>query len=215
MVLIRKIRHSGFVIEDDAVRIVIDPFKARDDEAVPVTLALVTHPHFDHLELESLAKFVTHETIIVGTADAHSTLAKLSAREVRLVKPGDVVDIANVRVEAVPAYNVNKPYHPKENGWVGYLITLPSGVRVYHAGDTDAIPELEGLEANVILLPVSGTYVMTADEAARLAQRLRARVFIPMHYGVIVGSDADAAVFAREVGSAARVLGEGEAIEFS
>ncbi len=207
--LLRKIKHSGFTLETDGLRIIIDPFQLEED--LPAGIVLVTHPHFDHLDLESLQHVVTPETIIIATADAHSKLSKLNPREIRLVKPGESITIGDVTIRAHPAYNLDKPYHPRENDWVGYHITL-NGRSVYHAGDTDAIPELEGLEADVILLPVSGTYVMTAEEAAKLAGRMKGKLFIPMHYGVIVGSSEDAERFAQRVEDA-RILADGEALD--
>ncbi len=211
MTRLTKIKHSGFLIEEDGLRIVIDPFQA--GEGMPVQVALVTHTHFDHLDLESLSRFVTRETIILAPHDAHSTLAKLQPKEIPLVNPGETHHLTSVTITTHPAYNLDKPYHPKANKWVGYHIQLPSGKTLYHAGDTDAIPELEGLQADIILLPVSGTYVMTAEEAASLAQRMKARVFIPMHYGVIVGSIEDAEAFARDTPHA-RILKDGETLSF-
>ena len=100
-----------------------------------------------------------------------------------------------VSVRAVPAYNTNKKFHPRSAGMVGYLFTV-AGTTYYHAGDTDVIPEMRDLDPDVALLPVSGTYVMTAEEAAQAARAVRPKVAIPMHYGAIVGSDDDARRFA-------------------
>jgi L-ascorbate metabolism protein UlaG (beta-lactamase superfamily) len=106
----------------------------------------------------------------------------------------------------VPAYNTNKTFHPRNDGKVGYVFTI-GGVTYYHAGDTDVIPEMAGLAPDVALLPVSGTYVMTADEAAKAARQIKPKVAVPMHYGAIVGSEADAKKFARLLeGSGIRVV---------
>jgi L-ascorbate metabolism protein UlaG (beta-lactamase superfamily) len=99
-----------------------------------------------------------------------------------------------VTVEAVPAYNTNKNFHPKANGWLGFIVEI-DGVRVYHAGDSDFIPEMKGLKVDIALLPVSGTYVMTAKEAVEAALAIKPQIVIPMHYGSIVGGDSDAAEF--------------------
>jgi len=77
---------------------------------------------------------------------------------------------------------------------VGFIITV-AGVRIYHAGDTDVIPEMDDIETDVALLPVGGTYTMTADEAAQAANRIQPQVAIPMHWGTIVGSKRDAQRF--------------------
>jgi len=99
--------------------------------------------------------------------------------------------IGEVTITAVPAYNIGKPFHPKANGWLGFVVEI-DGVRVYHAGDTDFIPEMKHLQIDVALLPVSGTYVMTADEAIQAARTIKPRVVIPMHYGTVVGAVSDA-----------------------
>ena len=101
-----------------------------------------------------------------------------------------------VAVRAVGAYNTDKKFHPKQAGMVGYLFTV-SGVTYYHAGDSDHIPEMAGLRPDVALLPVSGTYVMTAAQAAEAARAIQPKVVVPMHYGAIVGAEADAATFAK------------------
>jgi L-ascorbate metabolism protein UlaG (beta-lactamase superfamily) len=108
-----------------------------------------------------------------------------------VVSPGESLTVAGMRIEAVPAYNVNKNFHPKANGWLGFIVEI-EGVRVYHAGDTDFIPEMHGFNADIALLPVSGTYVMTADEAVDAALAIEPSIVIPMHYGSIVGGEHDA-----------------------
>jgi L-ascorbate metabolism protein UlaG (beta-lactamase superfamily) len=102
-----------------------------------------------------------------------------------------------VAVEAVPAYNRTKVFHPRSNNWLGYVVTLSTGVRVYHSGDSDAIPEMETLKVDVALMPCGGTYTMTAAEMAAAANTFKPSVLIPMHWGDIVGSKADAEVVKR------------------
>ena len=100
---------------------------------------------------------------------------------------GDTVEVRGVQVRAVPAYNVDKfrspgqPYHPREAGYVGYVVAL-DGVRYYHAGDTDAIPEMRDVHSDVALLPVGGTFTMTCDEACRACDMIDAQAAVPMHY---------------------------------
>ncbi len=190
--------HDSFRIKDGKT-IMIDPFKIRaiTDRA---DILLITHEHFDHLSLEDVKKVITDKTTVVTIPACRSELSKLKVREVKTVSPGDRVELGDVTVEVVPAYNVNKfrepgrVFHPKEDGKAGYVITV-KGVRVYHAGDTDAIPEMKGLRTDVALLPVSGTYVMTAEEAADAARMIKPKLAIPMHYGAIVGSESDAERF--------------------
>jgi L-ascorbate metabolism protein UlaG (beta-lactamase superfamily) len=121
-------------------------------------------------------------------------------KEIRIMKPGDKINVGDVAIEAVPAYNVNKyrepgrVFHPEEDGKLGYVVTI-KGVRIYHAGDTDHIPEMKNIQTDIALLPVSGTYVMTAHEAAEAAATINLQIAIPMHYGAIVGGRIDAETF--------------------
>jgi L-ascorbate metabolism protein UlaG (beta-lactamase superfamily) len=157
----------------------------------------ITHDHSDHCSPGDVAKIQKDDTTIVTVAAA---AAKLKG-DIRTVKPGDKVTVKGIEVEAVPAYNVNKfrspgvPFHPKESGYVGFVVTL-DGQRIYHAGDTDPIPEMADLgEIDIAFLPVSGTYAMTADEAVEAARTINPKVAIPMHVGRGIGSLKDAQSF--------------------
>jgi L-ascorbate metabolism protein UlaG (beta-lactamase superfamily) len=127
---------------------------------------------------------------------APADCAKKLKGTVRTVKPGDRLTVGGVDIEVVPAYNTNKQFHTKDRGWVGYIFTT-GGRRIYLAGDTDYIPEMKTFkEIDVALLPVSGTYVMTAAEAVKAALDIRPKMAVPMHYGKIVGDRSDAQRFA-------------------
>jgi L-ascorbate metabolism protein UlaG (beta-lactamase superfamily) len=179
--------HDAFRIQGSKM-VYLDPFKISGGPAAD--LVLVTHDHFDHCSPEDVAKVQTDKTIIVTEKDS---AAKLSG-DVRIVKPGDVLEVDGVRIEAVPAYNTDKDFHPKAKGWLGFIVQI-DGVRIYHAGDTDFIPEMKGLKTDIALLPVSGTYVMTADQAVQAALAISPKVAVPMHYGAIVGGPSDAEKF--------------------
>ena len=146
------------------------------------------------MSLPDIRKLATSETVVVGPP---KVTAQVSGHEVLTVHPGDTVEVGTATVKAVPAYNVDKfrkpgqVFHPREEGYVGYIVDM-DGLRVYHAGDTDPVPELEGIEVDVALVPVSGTYVMTADEALDFCRHITTKAIVPMHYGDIVGSAADA-----------------------
>jgi L-ascorbate metabolism protein UlaG (beta-lactamase superfamily) len=129
-------------------------------------------------------------TVIVTDPES----ADMLSGDVRVVKPGDELTIEGIKVEVVPAYNTNKNFHQKQKQWLGFIVTV-DGVRIYHAGDTDLIPEMDGFEVDIALLPVSGTYVMTADEAVEAAKRIKPKAAIPMHYDAIVGTKKDAENF--------------------
>jgi L-ascorbate metabolism protein UlaG (beta-lactamase superfamily) len=133
---------------------------------------------------------------MVAAEECGEQLGKLEAGEVRKVRPNEALNIQGVKLQTVPAYNTNKTFHPKEDGKVGFIFTM-GNQRIYHAGDTDIIDEMESLDPDIALVPVSGTYVMTSDEAARAINELikPKRVAIPMHYGAIVGDLKDANKF--------------------
>lgn len=186
--------HASFRWARGGLVLYFDPWKV-SGEPHDADLILVGHPHFDHLEPADVARVAKPETVIVTVADCAERLKAAGiAAEVQVVKPGDRVEVRGVAIEAVPAYNPQKSFHLKESGWVGFIVEM-GGMRLYHAGDTDFIPEMRGLKTDVALLPVSGTYVMTAEEAAQAAQAINPKVAVPMHYGSVVGTAADAQRF--------------------
>lgn len=188
-------KNSAFRWEDE-LTIYIDPWGITDP--TPADVILVTHAHYDHFDPEDIEKIRTDRTRIVGPAD----VAKELSGDVTAVTPGDTVDAAGVKVQCVPAYNVQEDRldkHPKGNNWVGYLLELSRGV-YYHAGDTDHVPELESIRADVAFLPVGGTFTMDAVEAAGLAKAMSPGLAVPMHYGFVAGSSADGPAF-REAAS--------------
>lgn len=189
--------HDSYRIKDDKT-IYIDPYKI--SKAEPADLILITHEHFDHFSVEDIMKIVKPDTVVVGIQACRPGMGDIKVKEIKTVRPGDRIEAYGVAVEAVQAYNTNKfrepgvVFHPKVDGKVGYVLVV-RGVRVYHAGDTDHIPEMRNIKADVALLPVSGTYVMTAEEAANAANDIKPKLAIPMHYGAIVGSEKDAEQF--------------------
>jgi L-ascorbate metabolism protein UlaG (beta-lactamase superfamily) len=191
------LKHDAFLLKGDGIVVAIDPYELR---SVPekADLVLVTHDHFDHCDPNSVRLVAKPDAVIVAPQNAASKLGK----NVRVVKAGDVLTEKGVTIKVVPAYNVHperQRFHPKNYGGVGYLITL-AGKTVYHPGDTDLIPEMDNLgQVDIALLPVSGTYVMDAQEAAEAVKRIKPTHVIPMHYGSIVGSKADAEKFAQLV----------------
>ena len=197
-VKIQHLSHAAFKLEGAGVAVYIDPFSV---PAAPSDgdIGICTHEHYDHCSTDDLRKVLKPDAVIVAAANCEKKLRGLK-REVKLLKPGEEARVKGVKILAVPAYNVNKPYHPRGYGGIGVVVEI-SGVRVYHAGDTDLIPEMEQLRGavDVALLPVSGTYVMTAEEAAEAVRRIKPSVAIPMHYGAIVGSASDAERFRKLV----------------
>jgi L-ascorbate metabolism protein UlaG (beta-lactamase superfamily) len=186
--------HDTFKISAEKV-VYTDPYELTKPGLADIVL--ISHNHSDHCAPESVALISGPETIIVAPAEC---LEKLAGRKVQVVKPGDKITVKGIAIEAVPAYNLTKfrspgkPYHPKEDGKVGFIFTI-GGRRVYHAGDTDLIPEMGTFVCDIALIPASGKYVMTAEEGAEAANIIKPKVAIPMHLGAIVGGDAEAATF--------------------
>ncbi len=208
--------HDGFLItEKNGRKIAIDPYNVSDSVG-KVDFILITHGHSDHCSIKDIAKIAREGTVIILPADAQSKITKIDGVQMQIMEVGDELSLEGLKIEAVSAYNVGKDFHPKSEKWLGYLLKF-SEVIIYHAGDTDNIPEMEkltgyGKQGNtfVALLPVSGTYVMTAEEAVQVAKLLNVSIAIPMHYGAgVVGTIEDAQRFltlCQESGIVARIL---------
>ena len=179
--------HSSVRIDGEKV-IYIDPWKLTDPKKAD--LILISHSHYDHLSVEDVGKIRKEDTVIITTKDSAADLSG----DIRIVKPGDVVQVGEISIEAVPSYNTDKDFHPRENGWLGFVVTV-GGKRIYYCGDTDLIPEMEAIRADIMLVPVGGTYTMTAEQAARAVNTVRPEIAIPIHYDDIVGSVEDARRF--------------------
>lgn len=202
--------HDGFKVEDGGESLVIDPFQLSHD--AKADYVLISHEHFDHCNAEDLKKVLKSSTIVVAPASCKEELSKVAPKEVRTVKPGDTVRVGSFEARAIPAYNTNKyndqgkHFHPKQDGKVGYYVKTKSGVTIYHTGDSDLIPEMQDLKPDIALIPVSGTYVMTADEAVEAASKIKPKVAIPMHFGAIVGSVVDAENFKGKANCEVQIL---------
>jgi L-ascorbate metabolism protein UlaG (beta-lactamase superfamily) len=188
--------HASFRIDDGTTTIYIDPWKLSIG-AAKANVVLITHAHFDHYSAEDIEKIETPSTVFVAPADV---AGKLVGKHVIASAPGGTYQAGPVKVTAVAAYNTNKDFHPKANGWVGYVVTLSNGQRVYHTGDSDVTPEMTGVQTDVAMMPCGGTYTMTAAEVAAAANEFKPAILIPMHWGDIVGSTADADAVARSFG---------------
>ena len=180
--------HDTFKIVGEKV-IYTDPFNIKKKDTADIIL--ITHEHFDHCSPGDVKALQGPKTVIVATPDC----AKKLSGNIKTVRAGDKITVEGIEIEAVPSYNTNKNFHPKDNEWVGYIFTV-RGQRIYLAGDTDYIPEMKNFKVDIALLPVSGTYVMTAQEAVNAALDINPRIAIPMHYDSIVGTKDDAKTFA-------------------
>lgn len=190
-------RQSAFRWLDDERTIYLDPWGTPAD-ALPADLILITHAHFDHFQPDEIARLSTPSTKLVAPRDVAAELTG----DVTAVSPGETHEVAGVRFTTVPAYNTREEaldFHPKANGWVGYVLEL-GGALYYHAGDTDDLPELEDIRTDVAFVPIGGHYTMGPTEAARLVRAIRPRLAVPMHFGFVVGSAHDGERF-REAAS--------------
>ena len=201
--------HSGFRLRLGGATVYLDPYRVGDGP--PADLILITHGHYDHFSPQDVERLSHERTWLVAPA----AVAEQAPGRVVSIAPGEELEhelVRGLEVAAVAAYNTSKrdasgrPFHPREAGWVGYHLNV-RGERLYHSGDTDVIPEMDAVAGvDVALLPVSGTYVMTASEAAEAARRIQPRMAVPMHWGEHIGTRADAEELARLAPVEVRIL---------
>lgn len=191
MASIEWLGHATFRIKN-GVTIYIDPTRL-DLEADKADLILISHGHFDHFGVEEIERLRQPSTVIICSSDCTEHLSG----DVRPASPGDESEVHGVTIKAVPAYNTERHYHPRKRNWLGFVIEV-GGERIYYAGDTDAVPEMESLgRIDTALLPIGGTYTMNAEEAAEAAKQIKPGRCIPYHFGELVGKVADAGEFER------------------
>lgn len=184
--------HASFIVKGDGKVIYFDPFVLPSNPE-KADLILITHDHYDHCDPNKIEQIRKPDTIIVTTS---ASARKLSGN-VRTVKEGDTITEKGISIRVVPAYNVSKPFHPRGSG-VGFIIDVAE-TRIYHAGDTGFIPEMSGIQIDIALLPIGGTYTMNEDEGVRAALTIKSKIVVPMHYGHISGTDADPNSFKEKV----------------
>lgn len=184
--------HSSIRIESSCGTILVDPWKL--NEGVKADFVLVTHAHFDHLSIDDIKKALPIGKPVVAPPDCLTELQH--EYDCRPISPGMTVEFANFKVTATPAYNPQKDFHPRNNNWVGYIVDVDN-TKIYVAGDTDLIPEMENISADIAVLPVGGIYTMDINEAAAAVKMIKPKVAIPIHYGDIVGKADDGQKFAQ------------------
>ncbi len=201
---IQWLGHDSFLLTGN-IKIMTDPFKITKQEKAD--LILISHNHFDHCNIDDLKNVSTEDTTIVAANECIDMLKGFAFKEKIGISPGQEKTVRGIKIRSVRAYNLDKinpdtkkPFHPKEDDKIGFLISL-NGITIYHTGDTDLIPEMSDLKPDIALVPVSGTYVMTAQEAAKAIEKIKPKIAIPMHYGTIVGSEKDARDFKQLVKS--------------
>jgi len=192
---IKCLGHATIKMSNSDKIIYIDPYNIKEAYN-DADIIFVTHSHYDHFSEEDILKVKKESTKIVITEELYQKILELGFAEedIITVKPNEEYQIEDIKFSTVPSYNTNKKFHPKENNWVGYIIEI-NNVKYYIAGDTDITEENKNIECDVAFLPVGGTYTMTAEEAAELANEIEPKVAVPIHYGSIVGTQVDAEKF--------------------
>ncbi len=192
--------HSSIRIRNGKT-IYIDPFKI-EENYFDADVIFITHEHYDHLSLADIEKVRKEDTIIIlpETCEESSKKLHFIHDNIVLVRPNEKYEIAGIKFSTVPAYNINKQFHPKSNQWLGYILELENG-KCYIAGDTDITEENQNVKCEIAMLPIGGTYTMTAEEAAKLANVIKPKIVIPIHYASIVGTKEDALIFKNNLDS--------------
>ncbi len=197
--MLRGVSHccqSTVRIERERV-IYVDPFRI-DGNPADADIIFCTHEHFDHLSEKDIERIMKEDTILVVPKKAAKKFKKFPLAKVIGVSPFEEYNLEGISFKTVPAYNIKKWFHPKRKKWVGYIIQL-DGAGYYFAGDTDHIPEMADIEADVAFLPVGGKYTMDALEAAEAANMMRPKVAIPIHFADVVGTPEDAQTFVQNL----------------
>ena len=191
---IEVLYHSSIRISKNKV-IYIDPFKI-DKNYNDADIVFITHDHFDHYSEEDIDKVINENTTIIIPEEMLTKILRkgINKNAVITVESNKEYMVQGIKFETIPAYNTNITFHPKENDWVGYIITL-DGIRYYIAGDTDITEENRKVKCDVAFVPVGGTYTMNSKEAAQLINEIQPKIAVPIHYGSVVGTKQDATDF--------------------
>ena len=191
---IEVLYHSSIRISKNKV-IYIDPFKI-DKNYNDADIVFITHDHYDHYSEEDIDKVINENTTIIIPEELLTKLLRkgINKNAIITVEPNEKYIVQGIKFETIPAYNTNKTFHPKENGWIGYIITLDD-IRYYIAGDTDITEENRKVKCDVAFVPVGGTYTMNSKEAAQLINEIQPKIAVPIHYGSVVGTKQDATYF--------------------
>lgn len=173
--------HSSILIDE---RIYVDPLKI--DDEIKADYIFITHPHWDHFSIEDIKKVLKTQTKIICPISMKNEIENIFENQIIYVEPNKKYCIEDIEFETFVSYNINKQFHLKENNWVGYILNV-SGEKVAIVGDSDKTPELKQIKADILLVPIGGTYTMTAEEAAEVTNIINPKKVIPTHYGDVVG----------------------------
>lgn len=180
---------SSIRLELDKI-IYFDPFQIKEDKH-DADIIFITHEHYDHLDKDSIEKIKKDNTLIIAPKSMEKTINEIEVNDYKYLNPNEEINIDNINIKTIPAYNIDKDFHPKENNWLGYIITY-NNITYYIAGDTDKTIDNESVKCDIAFLPIGGYYTMDASDASNLAKIINPKVVIPIHYGTIVGNKTDA-----------------------
>ncbi len=184
--------------------IYFDPFRITENRN-DADIIFVTHEHFDHFSPEDIQKVRKADTIFVAPKSMETQMLNAGCSNLILLTPNETTTVRNIPVKTIPAYNLLKPFHPKKNGWLGYLITV-NGQKIYVSGDMDATKEAKSVVCDIALIPIGGTYTMNYKESAEYINIIKPKTAIPTHYGTIVGKASDGESFKKLVSPEIQVI---------
>ena len=180
---------SSIRLELDKI-IYFDPFQIKENKH-DADIIFITHEHYDHLDKDSIDKIKKDNTLIIAPKSMEKTINEIEVNDYKYLNPNEEINIDNINIKTIPAYNIDKDFHPKENNWLGYIVTY-NNITYYIAGDTDKTKDNESVKCDIAFLPIGGYYTMDASDASNLAKIINPKVVIPIHYGTIVGNKIDA-----------------------
>ena len=166
--------------------IYFDPYKIEDNKH-DADIIFITHNHYDHMDINSINKIKNENTIIIAPQTMKDTIDKIEFKDYIYLNPNENIDIDNINIKTIPAYNIEKSFHPRKNNWLGYIVTF-NNISYYIAGDTDKTKESESVKCDIALIPIGGYYTMDVEEATELIKIIKPKIVIPTHYGSIVGN---------------------------
>lgn len=190
------IHHSSIKFSDN-IKIYFDPYEINENNN-DADIIFITHNHYDHYSENDIKKIYNANTKFIITKDLEKELLNLGIKKenIIIVAPNNNYNVLDISFKTIPAYNINKPFHPKENNWVGYLINY-NNFTYYIAGDTDITEDNKLIKCDVAFLPIGGKYTMNYKEAAELTNIIKPKIVVPIHYGLIVGTTEDATEFSK------------------
>ena len=183
---------SSIRLELDKV-IYFDPYKI-EEKVNDADIIFITHNHYDHMDIDSINNVKNNNTIIVAPKSMEEVISKIDFKDYIYLNPNEEIDIDRLNIKTIPAYNLTKPFHPKENNWLGYVIKI-NNITYYVAGDTDKTEENSQVKCDIAFIPIGGKFTMDIAEATELVKIINPKVVIPIHYGSIIGTKEDGKIF--------------------